>query len=141
MVDYTFLLSELQDMLYHKSALLEASNARIADLELRLNIKNVGLENDKREIELIKEQFNKQLSEIREECKTLREIQCQYEENKEEEESKKKFLEELPKFGADVIMVDSNTSVSEQDAEYRLGLMSAADIDDSCNDIPILTPK
>lgn len=141
MVDYTFLLSELQDMLYHKSALLEASNARIADLELRLNIKNVGLENDKREIDLIKEQFNKQLFEIREECKTLREIQCQYEENKEEEESKKKFLEELPKFGADVIMVDSNTSVSEQDAKYRLGLMSAADIDDSCNDISILTPK
>jgi len=140
MVD-TFLLIEIQGMLYHKSALLEASNARIADLEMKLNMKNIGIQNDKREIELVKEQFNKQLSEMREECKTLREIRCQYEENKEEEESKKKFLEELPKFGPDVIMVDSNTSVSEQDTEYRRGMMLAADIDDNCEDIPVLSPK
>lgn len=134
-------LSELQGMLYHKSALLEASNARIADLELKLNIKNVEVQNDKRKIELITEQFNKQLSEIREECKALREIQCQYEENKEEEESKKRFLKDLPKFSPDVNLVDSNITVSEQEAEYRLGMMLATSIEDGCNDIPVLTPK
>jgi len=116
-------------MLSHKSALLEESNARIADLELKLNIKNACIQNNKYNIELVKEQFNKQLSEVKEECRILKEIQCQYKENKEEEESKKKFIEELPKFSSDLVMVDSNTSVSDQDADFRLSMM-LADIDD-----------
>lgn len=116
-------------MLSHKSALLEESNARIADLELKLNIKNACIQNNKYNIELVKEQFNKQLSEVKEECRILKEIQCQYKENKEEEESKKKFIEDLPKFSSDLVMVDSNTSVSDQDANFRLSMM-LADIDD-----------
>jgi len=129
-------------MLSHKSALLEESNARIADLELKLNIKNACIQNNKYNIELVKEQFNKQLSEVKEECRILREIQCQYKENKEEEESKKKFIEELPKFSSDLVMVDSNTSVSDQDANFRLNMM-LADIDDSRDDISVIptTPK
>jgi len=129
-------------MLYHKSALLEASNARIADLELKLNNKNAFMQNDKCEIEKVKQQFNKKLLEIKEECRILKEIQCQNKEYKEEEESRKKFLEELPKFTSDLVMVNSNTSVSDQDANFRLSMM-LADIDDSCDNIPVLptTPK
>lgn len=129
-------------MLSHKSALLEESNARIADLQLKLNIKNACIQNNKYNIELVKEQFNKQLSEVKEECRILKEIQCQYKENKEEEESKKKFIEELPKFSSDLVMVDSNTSVSDQDANFRLSMM-LADIDDSRGDITVIptTPK
>ncbi|XP_060843203.1 hamartin isoform X3 [Rhopalosiphum padi] len=139
---YKHNINELQNMLYHKSALLEASNARIADLELKLNNKNACIQNDKYKIELVKKQFNKQLSEVKEECRILKEIQCQYKENKEEEESKKKFIEELPKFSSDLVMVDSNTSVSDQDANFRLSMM-LANIDDSRDDISVIptTPK
>ncbi|CAH1709062.1 hamartin isoform X2 [Aphis gossypii] len=139
---YKHNINELQNMLSHKSALLEESNARIADLELKLNTKNACIQNNKYNIELIKEQFNKQLSEVKEECRILKEIQCQYKENKEEEESKKKFIEELPKFSSDLVMVDSNTSVSDQDANFRLSMM-LADIDDSRDDITVIptTPK
>lgn len=135
-------LLELQNMLYHKSALLEASTARIADLESKLNNKNAFMQNGKCEIEKIKHQFNKKLSEVKEECRILREIQCQNKEYKEEEESRKKFMEELPKFSSDLAMVDSNTSVSDQDANFRLSMM-LADIDDSCDNIPVIptTPK
>jgi len=129
-------------MLYHKSALLEASNARIADLELKLNNKNAFMQNGKCEIEKVKHQFNKKLSEVKEECRILKEIQCRNKEYKEEEESRKKFLEELPKFSSDLVMVDSNTSVSDQDANFRLSMM-LADIDDNCDNIPVIptTPK
>jgi len=129
-------------MLCRKSALLEASNARIADLELRLNNKNAYMQNGKCEIELVKKQFNKQLSEVKEECRILKEMLCQYKENKEEEESKKKFIDELPKFSSDLVMVKSNTSVTDQDADFRLSMM-LADIDDTCDDIPVVptTPK
>lgn len=126
-------------MLYYKSALLEASNARIADLELKLNTKDSCVQKDKSEIELIKEQFNKQLSELKEECRLLKEIKCHYEENEEEKDSKKKFLEELPKFSSDMIMVDSNTSVSDQEAKFRLSMMLTND--GNCEDASVLTPK
>lgn len=135
------MLLELQDIVYHKTAQLEASNARIANLEQKLNTKNICMQNDKREIELVKEQFNKTIFELKEECRNLKEFQCRYIENKEEEESKKRFLEELPKFSSDVAMVDSNISISEQDTEFRISLMSA-DIDDSSNNVHVITtPK
>ncbi|XP_022179521.1 hamartin isoform X3 [Myzus persicae] len=139
---YKHNINELQNMLYHKSALLEASNARIADLELKLNNKNAFMQNGKCEIENVKKQFNKKLSEVKEECRILKEIQCQNKEYKEEEESRKKFLEDLPKFSSDLVMVDSNTSVSDQDANFRLSMM-LADIEDSCDNIPVIptTPK
>ncbi|KAL4148614.1 hypothetical protein QTP88_002799 [Uroleucon formosanum] len=139
---YKHNINELQNMLYHKSALLEASTARIADLESKLNNKNAFMQNGKCEIESIKHQFNKKLSELKEECRILREIQCQNKEYKEEEESRKKFMEELPKFSSDLAMVDSNTSVSDQDANFRLSMM-LADIDDSCDNVPVIpsTPK
>jgi predicted ATP-binding protein involved in virulence len=125
-------------MLYHKSALLEASNARIADLEVKLNTKDACMQKDKNEIELIKEQCNKQLSALKEECRVLKEMKCQYEENKEEEYFKKKFLEDLPKFSSDMVMVDSNASVSDQDAKFRLSMM----VDEgNCDDASVLTPK
>jgi len=135
-------LLELQNMLYHKSALLEASNAHIADLQMKLNNKNAFMQNGKCEIEMVKQQFNKKLSEVKEECRILKEIQCRNKEYKEEEESRKKFLEELPKFSSDLVMVDSNTSVSDQDANFRLSMM-LADIDDNCDNIPVIptTPK
>lgn len=132
------MLLELQDIVYHKSAQLEASNARIANLELKLNTKNICMQNDKREIELVKEQFNKTIFELKEECRILKEAQCRYKENKEEEEYKKKFLDDLPKFSSDVAMVDSNASVSEQDIEFRISMMSA-DIDNSSNNPPVIT--
>ncbi|XP_025416247.1 hamartin isoform X2 [Sipha flava] len=135
---YKHNLNELQDMLYHKSALLEASNARIADLEVKLNTKDACMQKDKNEIELIKEQCNKQLSALKEECRVLKEMKCQYEENKEEEYFKKKFLEDLPKFSSDMVMVDSNASVSDQDAKFRLSMM----VDEgNCDDASVLTPK
>ncbi|XP_025197521.1 hamartin isoform X2 [Melanaphis sacchari] len=139
---YKHNIKELQNMLDHKSALLEASNARIADLELKLSNKNACIQNDKHKIELVKKQFNKQLSEMKEECRILKEIQCKYREDKEEEESKKKFIEELPKFSSDLVMVDSNTSVSDQDANFRLSMM-LADIDNSRGEISVIptTPK
>lgn len=135
------LLLELQDIVYHKTAQLEASNARIANLELKLNTKNICMQNEKRDIELVKEQFNKTIFELKKECRILKEFQCRYNENKEEEESKKKFLEELPKFSSDVAMVDSNISVSEEDTEFRISLMSEEDIeDDDSNNVHDLTP-
>ncbi|XP_016662477.1 hamartin isoform X3 [Acyrthosiphon pisum] len=139
---YKHNINELQNMLYHKSALLEASNARIADLELKLNNKNAFMQNGKCEIEKVKHQYNKKLSEVKEECRILKEIQCQNKEYKEEEESRKKFMEELPKFSSDLVMVDSNTSVSDQDANFRLSMM-LADIGDNCDNIPVIptTPK
>lgn len=129
-------------MLYHKSALLEASNARNADLELKLNKKNAYMQHTKCQIELIKEQFHKQLSEVKEECRILKEMQCQYTENKEEEQSKKQFIEELPKFSSDLVMVKSNTTVCDHDAEFRLNMM-LKDIDNRCDDISAVptTPK
>lgn len=121
--------------MYHKSALLDASNAHIAQLEMKLNTANACLQNEKRDFEFAKEQLNKQLSEAKEEYKILKEMLFQYEENKEEAESKKEFLEKLPEFGPDVIIVDSNTVVCDQDAKFRLGMM-LADIDDSGDNIP-----
>ncbi|VVC28745.1 Hypothetical protein CINCED_3A011113 [Cinara cedri] len=135
---YRHHLNELQDKLYNKSALLDASNARIADLELRLNTKNANLQNDKREIELVKEHYNHQLSKLKEECRILKEMQCQYKENKEEEESKNKFLKDLPKFNSDVALVESSTSVSDQDTKFRLNMMFA-NIDESRDDAPAIT--
>lgn len=133
-----FLFLELQDLLYHKSALLDASNARIADLELKLNAKNICMQNDKSEIELVKEQFNKQITELKEECRVLKEIKCQYEENKEEEESKtrfEQFLKNLPKFNSEVTMVDSQPSTSDQDANFRLSML-LAEKNESCDVVP-----
>lgn len=145
MNDIILLLLELQDALYHKSALLDASNARIADLELKLINKDACVQKDKSEIELVKEQFNKQLSELKEECKTLKEIKCQYEEKKEEEEAKQKFeqfLSTLPKFSSDVTMVDSQSSVTDQETKFRLSML-LADKDESCDVVPDVptTPK
>lgn len=134
----------LQESLYYKSALLDASNARIADLEQKLHIQNVCVENEKSDTELLKEQFNKQLSELKEECRILKEIKCQYEENKEEEESKQRFeqfLKELPKFSTDVTMVDSQSS-TDQDAKFRLSML-LAEKNESCDVVPDVptTPK
>lgn len=133
------MLIEIQNKLYNKSALLEVSNARIADLELKLNIKDACIQKDKNEIELIKEQCNKKLFKFKEECRVLRELICQYEENKDEEDSKKRFLEELPKFSSDIVKVDSNTSVSDQDATFRLSMMLGDD--ENFDDAFVLTPK
>lgn len=126
-------------MLHYKSAMLEASNAHIADLELKLINKQKCIQNDKHEAELVKEQFNKQLSELKNECKVLKEIQCQYEENKKEEESKKQFLEELSKLSSDIAMVNSNIPMNVQEADFRYSLMSAS-IDDSCDNVSVTTP-
>lgn len=139
------MLLVLQDSLYLKSALLDASNARIADLEQKLHNQNVCVQNEKSDTELLKEQFNKQLSELKEECRILKEIKCQYEENKEEEESKQrfeKFLKELPKFSSDATMVDSQSSVTDQDAKFRLSML-LAEKDESCDVVPNvpITPK
>lgn len=125
-------------MLYHKSALLDASNARIAQLEMKLNTTNACIQNEKRDFEFVKEKLNKQLSKANEECRILKDMQFQYKENKEESESKKEFLQKLPEFGPDVVMVDSNPIVCDQDVEFRLGMMMA-DIDDNCDNIPIST--
>lgn len=124
---------DLQDTLQSKSALLDASNARIANLERKLKMKDSCIQKDKQEMELVKEHFNKQLSELKEECRILREKNYQYEMNEEENEFKKQFLENLPKFSADALMVDSNISVNDQEAEHNLGL---ADIDYSLYDVP-----
>lgn len=126
-------------MLYYKSAMLEASNAHIADLELKLVTKQKCIQNDKREIESVKVQFNNQLSELKKECKALKEIQCQYEENKKEEESKQKFLEEISKLSSDIAMVNSNISINVQEADFRYSLMSAS-IDDGCDNVSVTTP-
>lgn len=139
------MLLVLQESLYFKSALLDASNARIADLEQKLHTQNVCVQNEKSDTELLKEQFNKQLSELKEECRILKEIKCQYEENKEEEESKQRFeqfLKELPKFSSDVTMVDSQSSISDQDAKFR-HTMLLAEKDESCDVVPDVptTPK
>lgn len=131
---------ELQDIVHNKSALLDASNARIVNLEHKLKVKDLSLQNDKHEMELVKEQLNKQLSELKEECRILREKNAIHENNKEEEEFRKQFLEGLPKFSSDAVMVDSQISVNDQEAEHKLGL---GDMDYSSYDLPstITTPK
>lgn len=142
-IEFFFLL-ELQDKLFLKSAQLDASNARVAELELKLSNKNASIYNEKREIEIIKEQFNKQLSGIKEECRILKELHCRYQENELEKNSKKycqcqesklednskmEFIDRLPKYNVDMA---SNTSISDEGADFRLHMMMAMN-DDSEN--------
>lgn len=115
------MLLELQDALNQKSAMLDAANARIAYLEHTLMTKESSIQKDKRDMELINEKFNKELSEIKEECRILNEEYCQYKEQKEEEESKCTLLEELPMFSSDAIMVESSISVNDQVIERGIG--------------------
>lgn len=114
------MLLELQDALNQKSAMLDVANARIAYLEHTLMIKESSIKKDKCEMELVKEQFNKELSEIKEECRILNEEYCHYKEQKEEEESKCTLLEELPMFTSDAIMVESSISVNDQVIEHGI---------------------
>lgn len=132
------MLLELQDKLYNKSALLDASKARIADLELRLNTKNTIIQNDKQEIELVKEHYDKQLSKVKEECRILKEMQCQFKENKIEKEFKDNFLKDLPKINSNIPLVDSSISVNDQDTKFGLSMMFE-NIDERCDDVPAIT--
>lgn len=126
MVDYIYvLLIELQDMLSKKSLLLDVSNSRVDSLQQQLHRQKICAQNHSYELELVKEQYNKKLSEIEKECVALKEIQCQFEEMKKENEgTNKKFLEDLPKFSSDMKMIDSNISMSEHDRDYGLQMLS-----------------
>lgn len=96
------------------------------------------MQNDKQEIELIKEHYNKQLSKVKEECRLLEEMQCQYKENKKDEEYMQNFLDALPKFNSDMAMVDSSTSLSDEDTKFRLSMIFA-NINENCDDVPAIT--
>lgn len=120
--------------------MLDASNAHIAHLEHVLMEKNSIMLRDKFEMENVKEQFNKELSEMKEENRNLKEMYCNYEENKKEEESKKNFLEQFPEFSFDTVMVDSKISIGDQMDEYKLG-MAMSNIGDSCVPASTTTPK
>jgi len=134
------LLLELQEALQQKSSMLDASNAHIAHLEHRLMVKDSIMLRDKVEMENVKEQFNKELSEMKEENRNLKEMYCNYKENIKEEESKKNFLEQFPEFSFDAVMVDSKISIGDQMDEYKLG-MAMSNVGDSCVPASTTTPK
>lgn len=129
---------ELQDMVHYKSSQLETSEARIADLELKLKKKNAYIQKEKREMELVKEQYHKQLSEAKEECRILREMQCRNHESRLEEESKAEFIHGLPKFNSDIDTVVSNFSISKEGADFRLNMM-LANCEDSDDELKTTT--
>lgn len=138
-----FLLIELQDMLSKKSLLLDISNSRIDSLKQQLNRQTNCAQNYNYELELVKEQYNKKLSEIEKEYTALKEMQCQFEENKKENEANKKFLENLPKFSSDMKMIDSNILMNEQDRDYALHMLSIDIDNDDLEEIltPTISPK
>ncbi|XP_050534355.1 hamartin isoform X1 [Daktulosphaira vitifoliae] len=131
---------ELQDMVHKKTAELEATNSRIAELELRLKIKDASLQNEKREIERVKEHYSKQIAELEEECRILKEMQCRYHQNELEELSKRECLTDIPKFNTDIKLVNTNSPISSQGAEFRLNMMLAKNDEESDENHDVTLP-
>lgn len=132
------MLTELQEALEKKSSMLDASNAHIAHLEQRLMAKESSMVRDKIEMENVKKQFEKEISELKEKYSNLK--KTENEENIKEEESKKKFLERFPQLSPDTFIVDSKISIGDQIAEFKLG-MNLPSIGESSVPASTTTPK
>lgn len=128
-------------MIHKKSAELDATNSRIAELELRLKIKDASLQNEKREIERVKEHYSKQIAELEEECRISKELQCRYHQNKLEELSKRECFTDIPKFNSNIRLVNTNSPISSQGAEFRLNMMLAKNDDESDESHDATVPK